>query len=216
MSVENPIAKVKNPLTMVSVFAAISEVAMAYVITKLSDKLQEIFIWFVMGFPTVLVFIFFFILYRKPAVFFSPGDYRKEELYVSSIGLGRSDESTDLRIRKLEDTVSILEDFLEKAKLGPDEQIEFAEARKSIQKQQAMEANPLYSFITRDLRVDHVLAQRLIAEANDVAELPMLLDAELKDRRKTARLTDLVATFPNAAIDFQKLRAVVQTTGDAN
>lgn len=216
MSTENSVAKVKNPLTMVSVFAAISEVAMAYVITTLSDKLQEIFIWFVMGFPTVLVFIFFFILYRKPAVFFSPGDYRKEELYVSSIGLGKSDDSAELRIRKLEETVTTLEDFLEKAKLGTAEQIEYADVRKSIQRQQELETNPLYSFITRDLRVEHDLAQRLIEKANDAWELPTLLDAELNDRRKSARLTDLIASFPNAAIDFKKLKTFVQTFGEQN
>jgi hypothetical protein len=216
MSTENSVAKVKNPLTMVSVFAAISEVAMAYVITTLSDKLQEIFIWFVMGFPTVLVFIFFFILYRKPAVFFSPGDYRKEELYVSSIGLGRSDDSADLRLRKLEDTVTVLENFLEKSKLGATEQIEYAEVRKSIQRQQELETNPLYSFITRDLRVEHDLAQRSIVKANDAWELTKLLDAEFNDRRKTARLTDLIASFPSAAIDFQKLKSFVQATGESN
>lgn len=214
MSIESSVTKVKNPLTMVSVFATISEVAMAYVITTLPDKLQEIFIWFVMGFPTVLVFIFFFILYRKPAVFFSPGDYRREELYVSSIGLGGFDDST--RIKKLEDSVAILDGFLEKAKPGVAEQVEYTEIRKSIQKQQDLQTNPLYAFITRDLRVAHDVAQRLIAAANDVWELPKLLEAELNDQRKTVRLTDLLRSFPSAEMDFQKLKPFVQTIGETN
>lgn len=216
MSIENSVAKVKNPLTMVSVFATISEISMAYVITTLSDKLQEIFIWFVMGFPTVLVFIFFFILYRKPAVFFSPGDYRKEELYVSSIGLAGTDVSGDLRIRKLEDTVAILEDFLEKPKLGAAAQVEYAEVRKSMQRQQELLSNPLYSFITRDLRVEHDVAQSLIGKANDAWELPRLLDTDLHDRRKMLRLTDLISSFPSAATDFLKLKSLIQSAGEIN
>jgi hypothetical protein len=216
MSIEDSIGRVKNPLTMVAVFAAISEVAMAFVITKLPDKLQEVFIWFVMGFPTVLVFIFFFILYRKPAVFFSPGDYKREELYVSSIGLGRPDDSLDLRVRTLEDTLTTLQDFLENAKLGTTAQAEYAEVRKSIQKQQELEVNPLYAFMTRDLRIEHDLAQLLVAKASDAWELPKLLEAELHDRRKTARLSDLVTSFPSTATDFQKLKALVTTNGARN
>ena len=216
MSIEHAVAKIKNPLTMVSVFAAISEMSMAYVITGLSDKLQEIFIWFVMGFPTVLVLIFFFILYRKPAVFFSPGDYKKEELYVSSIGIAGVDSSVDLRIAKLEDTVTSLGDFLEKSKLGVAAQVEYSEIRKSIQKQQNLQSNPLYSFITRDLRVEHDKAQELIAKSNDAWELTKLFDEEISDRRKMARLIDLLTAFPSTATDFQKLKSLIHPTGETN
>ncbi|MGB3836256.1 hypothetical protein [Castellaniella sp.] len=214
MPLENSVTKVKNPLTMVSVFATISEIAMAYVITTLPDKLQEIFIWFVMGFPTVLVFIFFFILYRKPAVFFSPGDYRREELYVSSIGLGGFNDST--RIKKLEDSVAILDVFLEKTKPGVAEQVEYTKIRKTIQKQQDLQTNPLYAFITRDLGVAHDVAQRWIATANDVWELPKFLEADLDDQRRTVRLTDLLQSFPSAEMDFQKLKPFVQFIGETN
>lgn len=212
MSTDNSIAKVKNPLTMVSVFAAISEVAMAYVITTLPDKLQEIFIWFVMGFPTVLVFIFFFILYKKPAVFFSPGDYKKEELYVSSIGLSGPEDSS--RLKKLEDTVEILEGLIEKAKSGINEPAEYEKVRKEIQMQQDLQENPLYSFMTRDLKIAHEAAQRLIAEANDVWELPQLFEKESHDQRKTLRFSDLIRAFPSTEMDFQKIKPFIQKIGD--
>ena len=212
-TIDEAIGRVKNPLTMVAVFAAISEVAMAFVITKLTDKLQEIFIWFVMGFPTVLVFIFFFVLYRKPAVFFSPGDYKSEELYVSSISVSKPDESINLRLRKLEETLTTVQDFLEKAKLGSATQGEFAEVRRTIQWQQELETNPLYAFITGELRVDHDLARRLIASAGDAWELPKLLEGELHDRRKSLRLSGLVSSFPSASTDFQQLKVLLTTSG---
>lgn len=212
MSIQEMPGRVKNPLAMVAIFAAISEVAMAFVITRLSDKLQEVFIWFVMGFPTILVFIFFFILYKKPAVFFSPGDYKREELYVSSIGL--LDDSTELRIRKVEETLVTIQDFLEKAELGTAEQAEYAKVRRSIQRQQQLETNPLYAFVTGELRVEHELAQRLIASASDAWELAKLLDAELKDARKAARLSGLITSFPSTANDFQRLKSSIATTGE--
>lgn len=212
MSIDNSIAKVKNPLTMVSVFAAISEVAMAYVITTLPDKLQEIFIWFVMGFPTVLVFIFFFILYKKPAVFFSPGDYKKEELYVSSIGLSGSEESS--RIKKLEADVELLNGLIEKMKSEAGEPAEYEKVRMEIQLQQDLQENPLYSFMIKDLKVTHEAAQRLISDANDVWELPQLFNKEFHDERKTVRFSDLIRSFPSAEMDFKKIKPIIQNNGD--
>lgn len=76
---------VKNPLVLIAVFAGVSEVAMAVTLIKLPESIQGIFVWFVMGFPLVLVLGFFFVLYRKPAVLFSPGDYEREEMYLESI-----------------------------------------------------------------------------------------------------------------------------------
>lgn len=214
MSIEESIGKVKNPLSMVALFAAISEVAMAFVITKLPDKLQEIFIWFVMGFPTILVFIFFFILYRKPAVFFSPGDYKKEELYVSSIGLNKTDDVVDQRVRKLEETLTSLQSLFEKGKLGSTAQAEYSEVQKTIQRQQQLEANPLYAFLTRELRIEHSQAQQLIAQASDALELARLVEANLQDRRSAARLLDLVTSFPSAATDFNRLKVQLKVDGE--
>lgn len=213
MSIEESVARVKNPLAMVAFFAAISEVAMAFVITKLPDKLQEIFIWFVMGFPTILVFVFFFVLYRRPAVFFSPGDYKKEELYVSSIGLSKIDESLDQRVKQLEETLTTLQDFLEEAKLQSGSHADYTEVRRAIQRQKELENNPLYAFLTGELRVEHDRAQRLLAAAADAWELPKLLEAEVHDRQRSARLFALVTSFPSAAADFQKLKALISERG---
>ncbi len=214
MSIDESIGRVKNPLAMVALFAAISEVAMSFVITKLSDKLQEIFIWFVMGFPTILVFIFFFILYHKPAVFFSPGDYKKEELYVSSIGLSKTDDAIDQRIRKLEDTLTSLQGLFEKGKLGSSAQAEYSEVQRMIEKQQQLELNPLYAFMTRELRIEHDQAQRLIALASDALELSKLVEVELRDKRGAARLFDLVTSFPSAVTDFKKLKLQLSADGE--
>jgi hypothetical protein len=63
MNIDETIGRVKNPLAMVAIFAALSELAMAYVIINLPERLQVIFIWFVMGFPAGLVLAFFFVLY---------------------------------------------------------------------------------------------------------------------------------------------------------
>lgn len=215
MANRNSFAKVQNPLTMVSIFAAISEVAMAYVITKLSDNLQQIFIWFVMAFPSVLVIIFFFILYKKPAVFFSPGDYQKEELYVSSIGIGKIDNISEQRFKSLEDTLNTVVDHIDKKT----DSKKTAEApkldiRESIQRQQELEENNFYAFLTRDLKIDHNIAQKTIAAAESIQELAFILNTEINDQAKMARINNLIRVFPESAEDFKIARKFIKSFGD--
>lgn len=216
MANRNSFAKVQNPLTMVSIFAAISEVAMAYVITKLSDNLQQIFIWFVMGFPTVLVIIFFFILYKKPAVFFSPGDYQKEELYVSSIGIGKIDNTSEQRIKGLEDTLNTVVDYIDKKT----DKKKTAEApnldiRESIQRQQDLEENNFYAFLTRELKIDHSIAQKTISAAESIQELALMLNTEINDQSKIARINNLIRAFPESAEDFKIARRFIKSFGES-
>lgn len=51
--------RITNPLTIVGIFSGIAEVAGTTVIAFLSQELQSIFIWYVMGFPILLVILFF-------------------------------------------------------------------------------------------------------------------------------------------------------------
>jgi hypothetical protein len=212
MSAHEAISRVKNPLAMVALFATISEVAMAAVITQLPDKLQQLFIWFVMGFPVVLVLLFFFVLYRKPAVFFAPGDYKREELYVASIGQNTPDPATEQRLRILEEALTSIQDFLSRAKLGATEQAEYLKLKQSIERRQELETNALYAFMVGELRLDHETTQRLIANAADALELSRLLEVEVGDRRKAARIAGLVSSFPSATADFQRLKVAVAST----
>lgn len=215
MATRNSFAKVQNPLTMVSIFAAISEVAMAYVITKLSDNLQQIFIWFVMGFPTVLVIIFFFILYKKPAVFFSPGDYQKEELYVSSIGIGKIENIQEHRIKSIEDILKTVVDFLDqKSNTEKTSEIPNLDIRKSIQRQQELEENNFYSFLTRELKIDHALAQETIAKAESIQEVALILSNEIDEPAKISRINNLIKTFPESSEDFKITKKFIQSFGE--
>jgi len=213
MNIDETIGRVKNPLAMVAIFAALSELAMAYVIINLPERLQVIFIWFVMGFPAGLVLAFFFVLYKKPAVFFSPGDYKKEELYVTSIGINGIEKEYDGRIRIIEEKISAIQNFIDGANLDSAAKNEYLEVNKAIQKQQDLEKNQLYKFITVDLGVDHAIAQRLIESSNDAWELSTRLETEFKDRRMASRLSSLLSSFPNAVSDFLKIKSLISTEG---
>lgn len=59
---------IKNPLKVITIFAGISEVAMTFTLFQLPENNQNIFIWFVMLFPILLVSLFFFVLYTNCTV----------------------------------------------------------------------------------------------------------------------------------------------------
>ena len=77
------INSVKNPLTIIAIFAGIAEVS-GTVITPFIDKeLQGIYIYFLIGFPTILVILFFITLWFKSNVLYAPSDFSNEENYLT-------------------------------------------------------------------------------------------------------------------------------------
>jgi hypothetical protein len=72
------ISPVKNPLTIIAIFAGIVEVSGVYVLPRISSDLQGTYIWFLMLFPSCLVGAFFTILYKKHYVLYSPSDYKED------------------------------------------------------------------------------------------------------------------------------------------
>lgn len=73
---------VKNPLSIIAIFAGLAEISATIVLPLLGENIQFYFIWFVMLFPTILVILFFHILWKKHEVFYAPSDYRSDEMFV--------------------------------------------------------------------------------------------------------------------------------------
>ncbi len=74
---------IKNPLTIIAIFAALSEVAGVTAIGLIDKSLQEIFVWFVIIFPTVLVILFFLTLNFNSKVLYAPSDFKDETNFIS-------------------------------------------------------------------------------------------------------------------------------------
>ena len=76
---------VRNPLTLIGIFAGLAEVAAMAVLPALEGFVQKVFVWYVMFFPILLVGAFYYILYRRPQVFYAPRDWREERHYMESL-----------------------------------------------------------------------------------------------------------------------------------
>lgn len=82
--VEN-IKGIQNPLTIIAIFAGLAEVAGTVALATVDKSLQGTFVWFVMGFPTVLVALFFLTLNFNPKVLYAPSDFRSDDTFLNML-----------------------------------------------------------------------------------------------------------------------------------
>ena len=102
-------AFIKNPLTVVGVFAGVAEVSGVWVLPKLSPELQQMFVWFLMLFPALLVVLFFLTLNFNPKCLYAPSDYRDDAAFMNTIA--GAPRFTAQELRKIDRTASeVLQD----------------------------------------------------------------------------------------------------------
>jgi len=91
-------SKVNNPLSVIGIFSTLTEVVGATVLPFLSERNQNIFIWFIVIFPVLLVGLFFLTLFLKHNVLYAPGDFREDKTYLDALKTSKStirDNTTD-------------------------------------------------------------------------------------------------------------------------
>lgn len=79
------IKRINNPLTVIAIFAALAEVNATIAIGLIDPSLHYIFIWFVIGFPSILVILFFITLNFNTKVMYSPSDYKDDKSFMDSL-----------------------------------------------------------------------------------------------------------------------------------
>jgi hypothetical protein len=116
---------IKNPLTIIAIFAGIVEVGSNTVLPFLTSENQSTYIWFLMLFPFVLVLIFFFILYNKHHVLYAPSDFNDEKNFNELLYNTRKSTTKEVdtkiknEIQILNEQSKKLEEQVEKNKKEP-------------------------------------------------------------------------------------------------
>lgn len=82
---ENTFTSVKNPLSVIAIFAGIAEISGTAVLPHIAVVNQALYIWFLMLFPTLLVSIFFLTLNFNHKVLYAPSDFKDEDNFVNLI-----------------------------------------------------------------------------------------------------------------------------------
>ena len=73
-----PAGHIRNPLSVIAIFAGIAEISGTIVLPFVSPEHQGTFIWFLMLFPAVLVVLFFLTLWFNHQSLYAPSDWKDE------------------------------------------------------------------------------------------------------------------------------------------
>lgn len=63
-----------NPITIIAIFAALAEASATSVLPYLGDQEREIYIWFLIAFPSALVVMFFLTINFNQKALFAPSE----------------------------------------------------------------------------------------------------------------------------------------------
>lgn len=74
--------KIVNPMTIIAIFAALSETSAAVSLPFLNDDDREIYIWFLISFPFYLLFLFFITLNFNYKSLYAPSDFQKGKHFI--------------------------------------------------------------------------------------------------------------------------------------
>jgi hypothetical protein len=97
------VGHIKNPLTVIGIFAAIAEISGTSVLPFIEPENQGIYIWFLMFFPVFLVGTFFLTLNFNHKVLYAPSDYRNEDNFLKSFGKATTQEKEDKLREEIEE-----------------------------------------------------------------------------------------------------------------
>lgn len=94
--IPDSLKRVSNPLTVIAIFAGLAEIAGTTVLPLLQPSVQSIFIWYVMGFPALLVTLFFLTLLNKHKVLYAPSDFKDDASFLTLLEEATQKAALDL------------------------------------------------------------------------------------------------------------------------
>ena len=77
--------KVTNPMTIIAIFAVLTEASATVSLPFLDDDDRDIYVWFLISFPLCLIFLFFVTLNFNYKSLYAPSDFEKGEDFIKII-----------------------------------------------------------------------------------------------------------------------------------
>ncbi|MFJ3116068.1 hypothetical protein ACIPI6_05985 [Pseudomonas protegens] len=76
------LSHIKNPLSVIAIFAGLAELSGTVVLPLLEKDVQHLYVWFLMGFPCLLVVLFFVTLWSNYVVLYAPSDFSNDQIFA--------------------------------------------------------------------------------------------------------------------------------------
>ncbi|MHC8290938.1 hypothetical protein ACYZUD_29855 [Pseudomonas sp. XS1P51] len=90
--------RITNPMTVIAIFATLSETSAAVSLPFLDDDEREIYLWFLISFPFYLLFLFFATLNFNYRSLYAPSDFEKGKQFIKVMGNAERPENSNVRM----------------------------------------------------------------------------------------------------------------------
>ena len=183
--------KITNPMTVIAIFAAISEGSAAASLPFLNNEDREIYVWFLISFPFYLLFLFFITLNFNHRSLYSPSDFGKDKNFLKLIYSDYRDSKRNTSLHETDTHAT----FGISSHIVPSESAA-AGCRDSCKVHNASDPPPGIS-AKSNLRVQHniqlpaSISNLHIIDARDIdasSELATILEKIRRTDKKTARV----------------------------
>ncbi|MGG2023641.1 hypothetical protein AB1J88_26790 [Pseudomonas sp. S8] len=85
--------KITNPMTIIAIFAFISESSAAISLPFLDNNEREVYVWFLISFPFYLLLLFFLTLNFNYRSLYAPSDFEKDDSFLKTFEELKTTES---------------------------------------------------------------------------------------------------------------------------
>jgi hypothetical protein len=98
------VGHIRNPLTIVAIFASVAEVSGTVVLPFVSENSQSVYVWFLMFFPVFLVTVFFVTLNFNHKVLYAPSDFRDDRTFLDLFRAAKPHEKYEKLSQEIRET----------------------------------------------------------------------------------------------------------------
>lgn len=105
--------KISNPMTIIAIFATLSEASAAVSLPFLGDDDREVYVWFLISFPFYLLFLFFLTLNFNYRSLYAPSDFNEDQSFLKV--LGEAEPAQDAKPARIRGSVTKLKNSVRSA-----------------------------------------------------------------------------------------------------
>ena len=172
---QTKISTIKNPLTVIAIFAGTAEISGTAVLPLLEASSQSTYIWFLMSFPFALVALFFITLNWNHRVLYAPSDFQDEDNFINILKKQSYIETLE-DIEEDIDSSSKLEDEIDKEKTT---EYKIKSNLPITTKDERLERDKINQDIRRQQMEEYKLAEKLVLEKLE-KELNVTIENDMK------------------------------------
>ena len=171
---QTKVTTIKNPLTVIAIFAGTAEISGTAVLPLLDASSQATYLWFLLLFPFSLIALFFITLNWNHRVLYAPSDFQDEDNFINILKKQSYKETLESIKEDIDDTNNF-ENEIEDNKINK----QYEDKLPITTKDERLERDKITQNIVRQQMEEYKIAEKLVLEKLE-KELNVTIENDMK------------------------------------